>query len=161
MTYERFDYCKSLNFDVLAVTELWRSQQKFQRIIVRLSWWARLSSMMMAEKDSQKTEWRVWAWELFFQKLQNKKSWRSALNRWAGMLRSHSRPGLQPVYSRGLPWQSNSMPRWHHWGPEKSSNQIKTVTVTGRSLHPNHVNYVKKWTPHFQDFQKVSVSKLM
>ena len=30
MTRERFDYCKSLGYDVLAVTELWRTQNKFQ-----------------------------------------------------------------------------------------------------------------------------------
>ena len=30
MTYERFQYCKSLSYDVLAVTELWRVQEKFQ-----------------------------------------------------------------------------------------------------------------------------------
>ena len=30
LTYERFDYCKSLQFDVLAITELWRNQQKYQ-----------------------------------------------------------------------------------------------------------------------------------
>jgi hypothetical protein len=30
MTRERFAYCKSLNYDVLAVTELWRTQEKFQ-----------------------------------------------------------------------------------------------------------------------------------
>ena len=29
MTRERFDYCKNLGYDVLAVTELWRSQNKF------------------------------------------------------------------------------------------------------------------------------------
>ena len=30
MTYERFNYCKSLAYDVLAVTELWRVQENFQ-----------------------------------------------------------------------------------------------------------------------------------
>ena len=30
MTVERFNYCKSLSYDVLAVTELWRTQDKFQ-----------------------------------------------------------------------------------------------------------------------------------
>ena len=29
MTRERFEYCKSLGYDILAVTELWRSQNKF------------------------------------------------------------------------------------------------------------------------------------
>ena len=29
MTVERYDYCKNLGFDVLAVTELWRTQDKF------------------------------------------------------------------------------------------------------------------------------------
>ena len=29
MTRERFEYCKSLGYDVLAITELWRSQNKF------------------------------------------------------------------------------------------------------------------------------------
>ena len=29
MTQERFQYCKSLNYDVLAITELWRSAEKF------------------------------------------------------------------------------------------------------------------------------------
>ena len=30
MTHARFNYCKSLAYDVLAVTELWRTQHKFQ-----------------------------------------------------------------------------------------------------------------------------------
>ena len=30
LTFERFQYCKSLNYDVLALTELWRNQEKFQ-----------------------------------------------------------------------------------------------------------------------------------
>ena len=30
MTVERFVYYKSLQYDVLAVTELWRTQEKFQ-----------------------------------------------------------------------------------------------------------------------------------
>ena len=30
MTQERFAYCKSLKYDVLALTELWRTQQKYQ-----------------------------------------------------------------------------------------------------------------------------------
>ena len=30
LTFERFNYCKSLHYDVLAITELWRNQQKFQ-----------------------------------------------------------------------------------------------------------------------------------
>ena len=30
MTFERFNYCKSLKYDVLVVTELWRVQGKFQ-----------------------------------------------------------------------------------------------------------------------------------
>ena len=30
MTRERFDYYKSLGYDVLTVTELWRTQNKFQ-----------------------------------------------------------------------------------------------------------------------------------
>ena len=30
MTRERFDYCKLLSYDVLTVTELWRTQKKFQ-----------------------------------------------------------------------------------------------------------------------------------
>ena len=30
MTYDRFQYCKSLNYDILALTELWRRQSKFQ-----------------------------------------------------------------------------------------------------------------------------------
>ena len=30
MTYERFNYCKSLSYDVLKVTELWRVQENFQ-----------------------------------------------------------------------------------------------------------------------------------
>ena len=29
MTIERFDYCKRMGYDVLAVTELWRTQEKF------------------------------------------------------------------------------------------------------------------------------------
>ena len=30
LTYERFQYCKSLNYDVLALTELWRNQDRYQ-----------------------------------------------------------------------------------------------------------------------------------
>ena len=30
MYVERFTYCKFLVYDVLAVTELWRTQEKFQ-----------------------------------------------------------------------------------------------------------------------------------
>ena len=30
LTFERFNYCVSLGIDVLAITELWRKQQKFQ-----------------------------------------------------------------------------------------------------------------------------------
>ena len=30
LTYERYNYCKSLNYDVLAITELWRNQGKYQ-----------------------------------------------------------------------------------------------------------------------------------
>ena len=30
LTFERFEYCKSLRYDVLAITELWRKQQQFQ-----------------------------------------------------------------------------------------------------------------------------------
>ena len=30
LTFERFEYCKSLGFDVLVLTELWRKQSKFQ-----------------------------------------------------------------------------------------------------------------------------------
>ena len=30
MTFERFNYCKSLGYDVLTVTEQWRTQAKFQ-----------------------------------------------------------------------------------------------------------------------------------
>ena len=30
LTFERFEYCKSLEYDVLALTELWRAQGKFQ-----------------------------------------------------------------------------------------------------------------------------------
>ena len=30
LTFERFDYCKALKYDVLAMTELWRVQHKFQ-----------------------------------------------------------------------------------------------------------------------------------
>ena len=30
LTYERFQYCTKLGYDVLAITELWRNQQKFQ-----------------------------------------------------------------------------------------------------------------------------------
>ena len=29
MTIERFDYCKRMGYDVLPVTELWRTQEKF------------------------------------------------------------------------------------------------------------------------------------
>ena len=29
MTIERFDYCKRMGYDVLAVSELWRTQEKF------------------------------------------------------------------------------------------------------------------------------------
>ena len=29
MTVERYEYCKNLGYDVLAVTELWRKQDKF------------------------------------------------------------------------------------------------------------------------------------
>ena len=31
MTFERFKYCMGLNFDVLALTELWRTQAKYQK----------------------------------------------------------------------------------------------------------------------------------
>ena len=30
LTYERYKYCESLGYDVLAITELWRNQQKYQ-----------------------------------------------------------------------------------------------------------------------------------
>ena len=30
LTFERLQYCKSLNYDVLAITELWRNQSKYQ-----------------------------------------------------------------------------------------------------------------------------------
>ena len=30
LTFERIEYCKSLNYDILAITELWRKQSKFQ-----------------------------------------------------------------------------------------------------------------------------------
>ena len=30
MTFERFQYCKNLRYDILALTELWRQQSKFQ-----------------------------------------------------------------------------------------------------------------------------------
>ena len=30
LTFERFEYCKSLKYDVIALTELWRTQDKFQ-----------------------------------------------------------------------------------------------------------------------------------
>ena len=30
LTYERFQYCTSLQYDILAITELWRNQTKFQ-----------------------------------------------------------------------------------------------------------------------------------
>ena len=30
LTYERFQYCTSLQYDILAITELWRNQSKFQ-----------------------------------------------------------------------------------------------------------------------------------
>ena len=30
LTFERMEYCKSLNYDVLALTELWRTQDIFQ-----------------------------------------------------------------------------------------------------------------------------------
>ena len=30
LTYERFKYCQSLNYDVLALSELWRKQHRFQ-----------------------------------------------------------------------------------------------------------------------------------
>lgn len=29
LTFERFEYCKSLGYDILALTELWRKQDKF------------------------------------------------------------------------------------------------------------------------------------
>ena len=31
LTFERIQYCKSLNYDILAITELWRNQSKYQR----------------------------------------------------------------------------------------------------------------------------------
>ena len=30
LTHERFQYCRSLQYDILAITELWRNQSKFQ-----------------------------------------------------------------------------------------------------------------------------------
>ena len=30
LTYERFQYCNSLNYDILAITELWHHQSRFQ-----------------------------------------------------------------------------------------------------------------------------------
>ena len=30
LTFERFEFCKKLNYDVLALTELWRTQENFQ-----------------------------------------------------------------------------------------------------------------------------------
>ena len=30
LTYERFQYCNSLRYDILAITELWRNQAKYQ-----------------------------------------------------------------------------------------------------------------------------------
>ena len=31
LTHERYEYCKSLGYDILAITELWRNQHKYQK----------------------------------------------------------------------------------------------------------------------------------
>ena len=31
LTHERYEYCKSLGYDILAITELWRNQSKYQK----------------------------------------------------------------------------------------------------------------------------------
>ena len=35
LTRERFNYCQSLNYDVLCLTELWRNQEKFHTVTKR------------------------------------------------------------------------------------------------------------------------------
>ena len=54
LTFERFQYCMSLNYDVLAITELWRNQSKFQNKSTRFT----ASSPILISKGARKGQMR-------------------------------------------------------------------------------------------------------
>ena len=54
LTFERYNYCLSLNYDVLVITELWRNQQRFQTKSTRFT----ASSPLIITKGARKGQVR-------------------------------------------------------------------------------------------------------
>ena len=54
LTFERFKYCESLGYDILAITELWRKQSNYQTKSTRYT----TSAPKLIQKGPRKGEFR-------------------------------------------------------------------------------------------------------